>query len=103
MAAAGQGHRAHRPVTRRFPFWPKTRLGWSAVTLAAASIVLVPSWKLMGPAGAVPGLSCAVAGGGAALVAMFAMKERAVTVVVSLVPFTFAVVFVIAELAIGHS
>ncbi len=103
MAASSHGRGARPHLTRHVPFWPATQLGWGAVALAAASVVLIPSWKLMGQAGAVPGLSCGFAGGIVALAAMLRQKERAVTVVASLVPFLFAVVFVIAELTVGHS
>lgn len=103
MATSSHGHGTRAHVAHRFAFWPTTRLGWWAVGLAAVSIVLIPSWKLMGPAGAIPGLSCGFAGGVAALAAMGWRKERSITVIVSLVPFLFAVVFVVAELTIGHS
>jgi hypothetical protein len=101
-SSPGHGTRAH--IGHRFHFWPTTPLGWWAVGLAVASIVLVPSWKLMGPAGAFPGLSCGAAGGVVALTAMYRRKERAITVIACLVPFLFVVSFVIGELAtIGHS
>lgn len=67
------------------------------------SIVLIPRWRLMGSAGAIPGLSCGFAGGVVALTAMGGRKERAITVIAGLVPFLFAVVFVLAELIIDHS
>lgn len=101
--ARNQSHGTHSHIARRLPMWPTTQLGWWAVILAVASIVLVPSWKLMGPEGAIPGLSCALAGGLVALVAMFRLKERAITLAASLVPFLFAVLFLAAELILGHS
>lgn len=103
MAARGYVHGRRAVPVHRLSFWPATRLGWLAVALAVASVVLTPSWKLMGPAGALPGLSCGFAGGVVGLAAIFAVKERAVTVVASVAPFIFAVVFVLAELTIGHS
>ncbi len=81
---------------------PTTRLGSSAVWLAVASIVLVMSWRLMGPLGGFPGLACGLAGGIVALVAIVRDGERAVTVFAALVPFVNVVVFVLAELLIGH-
>ena len=56
-----------------------------------------------GIAGAVPGLSCGFAGGVVAQTAMGWRKDRAITVIASLVLSLFAVVFVLAELIIGHS
>lgn len=103
MATSSHGHGTHGHITHRFLFWPTTTLGWWAAGLGATSIVLIPSWKLMGPAGAIPGLSCGFAGGLVALTAMFRDKERAITVLASLVPFLFTVAFVLAELIIGHS
>ena len=103
MATSSHGHGTHTHGTHRFHLWPATQLGWWAVCLAIASIVLIPSWRLMGPAGAIPGLSCGLVGGVVALVAMARQKERAIIVAASLVPFIFAVIFLLAELAIGHS
>ena len=57
----------------------------------------------MGAAGAVPGLSCGLAGGTIALWAIVRHKERALIVLVSMVPFAFAVIFLLAEVTIGHS
>lgn len=103
MAPGRHGPSLPVHVSSGFTFWPRTRPGWWASGLAAASVLLVPSWRLMGPAGAAPGLSCALAGGVVALWAIVRSKERAVIVFASLVPFLFAVVLVLAELAIGHS
>jgi hypothetical protein len=49
------------------------------------------------------GPSSGAAGGLVALTAIYRLKERAITVIASLAPFLFAVVFVIAELTVGHS
>ena len=103
MSARGHVHGRRAAPVHRFSFWPATRLGLVAVALAVASVVLTLSWKLMGPAGALPGLSCGFAGGVAGLAATLAVKDRAVTVAASVAPFIFAVVFVPAELTIGHS
>jgi Na+/proline symporter len=67
------------------------------------SIVLVLGWKLMGPAGAFPGLSSGFAGGIVALVSILRLKERAASVAAALVPFAFTVVYLVAELIVGSS
>lgn len=103
MAGSGRGRSSRVPVRSRVRYWPRTRPGWWAAGLAAASIVLVPTWRLMGAAGAVPGLSCGLAGGTIALWAIVRHKERAVIVLASMVPFAFAVIFLLAEVTIGHS
>jgi hypothetical protein len=87
---------------RRVAILPTTRLGRWAVGLAAASFVLVLAWRVMGPAGAVPGFACGLAGGVVALVAIVRRGERAITVFAALVPLMFVVFFVLAELIVGH-
>jgi len=56
----------------------------------------------MGPLGAFPGFAAGLADGVAGLVAVFRRGERAVTVFVAILPLVFVVVFVLAELLIGH-
>ncbi len=90
----GKGH--------RHAILPTTYVGNWAVGLAVASIVANFSWKLMGPLGGFPSLIFGLAGGIVALVAIFRRGERAVTVFAALLPFLGAVVFVLAELLIGH-
>ncbi len=87
---------------RRIAILPTTRLGRWSVRLAAASVVLVLAWRVMGPAGAAPGFACGLVGGVVALVAIFRRGERAITVFAALVPLVFVLVFVLAELIIGH-
>jgi 4-hydroxybenzoate polyprenyltransferase len=87
---------------RRFAILPTTYLGKWALALAAASIVLLMSWTLMGRLGGIPGLVLGLAGGVVALVAIFRRGERAVTVFAALFPFLNVVGFVLAELLIGH-
>jgi hypothetical protein len=81
---------------------PTTRLGKWAVPLAAANVALMLLWLPLKPVGAPLGLLCGLAGGIVALVAIFRRGERAVSVFVALLPFLFAIVFVLAELLIGH-
>jgi hypothetical protein len=85
---------------RRIAVLPTTAPGWWAVALAVASVVLVFAAGEV-PRGAALGLACGVAGGGAALVAIARDRERAVTVLASLLPLVIAVGFVVAELIGG--
>ena len=103
MATSSHGHGTRAHTAHRFRFWPTTQLGWWAVGLAAASIVLIPSWSLMGRLGGIPGLVCGFAGGVIALLAIFRQKERAISVFAAFVPFIVVVSFVLAELLGGHS
>ncbi len=81
---------------------PSTRLGRWAVGLAAANVVLLMGWRLMGPLGGFPGLACGLAGGVVALIAIFRHGERAITVFATLLPALFVLVFIAAELIVGH-
>lgn len=81
---------------------PTTQLGWWAVGLAAANVVLVLGWRLMGPLGAFPGFVFGLSGGVVALVAILRRGERAIAVFAALVPFLFVVAFVLGELLVGH-
>jgi len=85
----------------RLKLWPATRLGKWAVGLGVAFFVFMLGWSVV-PGGAFIGLACAVAGGIVALVAILRHGERAIAVLAMLVPFLLAVVFVLAELLIGH-
>ena len=87
---------------RRRRALPTTRPGRWAVGLAAAYVLLMPAWRLMGPLGAFPALLCGLAGGVAALVAILRRGERALTVFAALLPFLSVVTFVLAELLVGH-
>lgn len=87
---------------RRLAILPTTRLGRWAVGLAAANVVLVLGWRLMGPLGAFPGFVFGLAGGVVALVAILRRGERAIAVFAALVPFLFVVAFVLGELLVGH-
>lgn len=101
MTSAGSTGRLPRAPRRGF--WPATRLGKCAVALAVAHVLLVPSWRLMGPLGAFPGLAAGAAGGGVALVAIIRRRERATSVFLAIVPLVLVALFVLAELLIGHS
>jgi peptidoglycan/LPS O-acetylase OafA/YrhL len=81
---------------------PTTRLGTWAVGLALANILLMPAWRLFGPLGGWPGLVAGFAGGVLALVAIARRRERSLAAYAALVPFALVVLFVLAELLIGH-
>jgi hypothetical protein len=49
---------------------PHTELGWWAVRLAAASVVLLFAWSIL-PGGALLSFLCGLAGGIVALIAVF--------------------------------
>jgi hypothetical protein len=87
---------------RRIAVAPTTRLGRWAVGLLAANVLLVLGWRLTGPAGAFPGFVAGLAGGVVALIAILRRGERAASVFVAVLPLVFVVVFVLAELLIGH-
>ena len=92
----------HRPLPKERHLLPTTRLGRWAVGLAVANVVLVLGWRLMGPLGAFPGLVCGLAGGTVAFVAILRRGERAVAVFAAIAPLVLVVLFVFAELLIGH-
>jgi hypothetical protein len=56
----------------------------------------------MGPLGAIPGFISGLAGGVVALLAIGRRGERALTVFAAIVPFALVLLFVLAELLIGH-
>ena len=85
----------------RAPVASTTRLGSWAVRLAAAGIVLFLSWRLI-PGGAAAGMVLWLVGGVLALVAILRHQERAIAVFATLVPLVFTILFVLAELIIGH-
>ncbi len=87
---------------RRDTILPTTRLGWWAIWLGVANVVLVLGWSLMGPLGALPGFACGVAGGVVASVAISRRRERALTVFAAVAPLVLVFVFVLAELIVGH-
>lgn len=81
----------------RVTILPTTHLGWWAVGLAAAFLPLVFAAAVV-PNGAAIGLLSGLAGGVAALAAIFRERERALIVFVALVPLVIAVAFLVAEL-----
>lgn len=93
-----------RPAKKphRFAFAPVTRIGKWAVGLLVAHVLLMFAWRLMGPLGAFPGMLVGLVGGIVALVAIIRFRERAITAFAAVVPLATVVLFVLAELLIGH-
>lgn len=80
---------------------PTTRLGRWAVSLGAAFLPLTMAWSVV-PLGAVAGFVCGMAGSIVGLVAITRHRERALTVFLAAVPGALVLLFVVAELTIGH-
>lgn len=80
---------------------PGTQLGWWAVGLAAASMVLIPAWSfLLG--GAWLGLICGLAGAVCALVAIIRRHERSWLVWLTLLPGLSVIFFFVGEFLFPH-
>ena len=86
---------------RRIAILPTTRLGRWALGLALANPVLVTAWTIL-PGGAALGLASGAAGGLLALRAIHRHGDRALSVYAAVVPLVMVVVFLLAELIIGH-
>lgn len=80
---------------------PTTRPGLWAAWLAVGHVVLMPAWRVL-PGGAALSFAFGLAGGIVALVAILRRGERALTVFAAVLPLAFVVLFVAAELLIGH-
>jgi len=80
---------------------PTTRPGSWAVWLAVGYLVLMPAWSVL-PGGAALAFASGLAGGVVGLVAILRRGERALTVYAAVLPLVLVVVFVAAELLIGH-
>lgn len=87
----------HGGAPRRLTILPSTRSGSWAVGLTLAAVLTMLAWKVM-PGGGATGLALALAGGGFALHAVVARGERALSVLVALLPFALAVAFLVAEI-----
>lgn len=81
----------------RFQLLPATRTGQWGVGVALAGFLLMLAWTVLPGGGAIP-LAFELVGGTMALVAIVRHGERALSVIVALIPFLLAVVFVIAEI-----
>ena len=82
-------------------FLPTTPLGKWAVGLAVAAFPLQLAWTIL-PGGAALSMACATAGGICALFAVLRRVDRAIAVYAAVVPLVLTVLFVAAELLIGH-
>jgi len=85
----------------RFNERPHTKLGWWAVGLAVAGILLVSAWTIL-PGGAAFGFLCELAGGIVALIAIIRQHERSWMVWLALLPMLNVFVFLLAEILIPH-
>ncbi len=85
------------------PLWqrPNTRLGWWAVGLAVANIVLNFAWSIL-PGGALLAFACGLAGGVLALIAVIRQHERSWLVFLSILPMVFVLLFILGEFLIPH-
>ena len=80
---------------------PSTRLGWWAVGLAVASIVLNFAWSIL-PGGAILGFICGLVCGVLALIAVIRQQERSWLVFLSVLPMFSVLFFTLAEFLIPH-
>ena len=105
-----------KPLWRRILGWPSTRLGWWAVGLMAAFVVLilinnavfmqlpeVTTWRVFFlPLYAIVMLLCGLAAGVAALVAIILKRERSVLAWLPVLTGLFVVVFLLGEFLVPH-
>lgn len=80
---------------------PSTRLGWWAVGLAVATIVLYFAWSIL-PGGGLPGQICGLVGGVLALIAVIRQHERSWLVFLSILPMFSVLFFILGEILIPH-
>jgi len=88
-------------VSSHFLERPRTKLGWWAVGLAIASILLVPAWSFL-PGGAWAGFICGLAGAIVGLIALIRHRERSWAIWLTLLPGLNVIVFLLAEIFIPH-
>ena len=83
-------------------FWhrPSTRLGWWAVGLAAASIVDILAYRILG--GAMLGFICGLVGGVLGLIAVIRQHERSWLVFLSILPMFWVLLFILGEFLVPH-
>jgi len=80
---------------------PTTRLGRRAILVGLGYILFMPLWMFL-PGGAMLAFTCGVVGGVAAIVAVKRDHERGLLAYAAIAPLVLVVVFVLAELLIGH-
>jgi len=100
----GMENSSPHPVkqSHRIRLLPTTRTGKWAVGLGVAHVLLIFGWSVMGPLGAFPGLLVGLLAGVVALVAIIRHGERALSVFAAVLPLLMVVLFILAELLIGH-
>jgi hypothetical protein len=90
----------HVEHPRRLTILPTTQRGWWAVGLAAVFLPLVFAAGIV-PLAAAIGLLCGLGGGLAAVIAIVRDGERALTVLLAVVPLVIALAFVLAQVISG--
>lgn len=80
---------------------PRTKLGWWAVGLALASILLMFAWMFL-PGGAGLSFLCGLAGGIVALIAILRQHERSWMLWLALLPILNVFVFILGEFLFPH-
>jgi hypothetical protein len=88
-------------LVRAHHFLPTTLLGKWAVRFAVGAFLLQFAWMIL-PGGAALSMACAVVGGVCALIAIVHQRDRAIAVYIAVVPLVMTVLFIAAELLIGH-
>jgi len=80
---------------------PHTRLGWWAIGLAVASVLLGFMWLFL-PGGALLGFLCGIIGGVLGLIAVIRQHERSWLVFLSILPMFNVFIFILGEFLIPH-
>jgi len=101
FVCASRGRCEMQTVSGKFWARPATRLGWWAVRLAAAGIVLILAWSIL-PGGALLGFLCGLVGGLIALIAMIRQQERSWLVFLSILPMLWVIAFILGEFLVPH-
>lgn len=86
---------------RAHHFLPTTPLGTWAFGFAVAAFLLQFAWMIL-PGGAALSMACAVVGGVCALIAIVRQRDMAIAVYIAVVPLVMTLLFIAAELLIGH-
>lgn len=88
-------------IASHFNEGPHTKLGWWAVGLAIASILLMFAWMFL-PGGAGLSFLCGLAGGILALIAIIRQHERSWMLWLALLPMLNVFVFFLGEFLVPH-
>lgn len=82
---------------------PTSPLGRAALWLVGAHVILMLSWRLLGPLGAFPGLLVGLAASLTAVASIVRRGDRGILVWAATLPGVLVVLFVAVELLVGHS